>query len=71
MSRVDDELEEAIEIAVARVLGEANGPGDQQLRARRLIHVVARACAKVCGETIAAAEAFTVGRKLIEPRLKP
>ena len=68
---LDDELEQAIEVAVARVLGEANGPGDQQLRARRLVHVVTRACAKVCGETVAAAEAFTVGRKLTEPRIRP
>ena len=68
---LDQELEEAIEVAVARVLGESNGPGDQQLRARRLIHVVTRACAKVCGPTVAAAEAFCIGRKVSEPRVKP
>lgn len=68
---LDIELERNLERAVSMVLGQSDGPGDQALRARRLVNVVVRACAKVCGPTVAAAEAFTVGRKVAETRVKP
>jgi len=68
---LDDEIERGIEQAVAERLGASNGPGDQQLRARRLVWVAVRACAKICGPTVAAAEAFNVGRKVAETRVKP
>ena len=65
---LDIELERNLERAVSMVLGQSDGPGDQALRARRLVNVVVRACAKVCGPTVAAAEAFQIGRKVTDTR---
>ena len=64
---LDDELEQGI----ASLIFLGAGPGERELRARRLIPVAVRACAKLVGSTIAAAEAFDVGRKVSEPRVKP
>ena len=68
---LDAEIEEGLERAVAHELGVAEGPGEQQLRARRLIWVAVRAAAILCGPWVAAAEAFNVGRKVAETRVKP
>lgn len=68
---LDSELTEGIERAVAHQLGQAGGPGEQQLWARRLIHVAVRAASILCGPMVAAAEAFAAGKKVSETRLKP
>jgi len=64
---LDDELEHE----VASLIYKGAGPGERELRAKRLVHVAARAFAKLIGSPdMAAAEAFCVGRKLAEPRVR-
>lgn len=64
---LDDELEQG----VAALIFKGAGPGERELRARRLVTATVRACAKFVCPTVASAEAFCIGRKVSEVRLKP